>query len=92
MIKIIKEPLKKVHFFQMTCPNCDCIFQADEEDCVFGKDINHDTTVSIKCPWCNKKNVYTRISYTKFTTNVIDYSKYIKLKEVNPFSPIPYTP
>ena len=53
-IKIIKEGKKKKAVYMGKCSNCDCEFEFNKEDAVFGEN-KVSKYLTINCPYCGVK-------------------------------------
>ena len=50
-VKIIKEGKKKIAVFRATCSMCDCEFEFNKEDALFGED-RDGKYIKMRCPDC----------------------------------------
>ena len=83
MKTIIRKPTKAITSFQMICPNCGSIFQADKEDCAIQYNIDKIEIIGTSCPWCGNTYAYSRPYFTTLTREAIDYSKQTKIHYLN---------
>jgi len=68
MIKILKEgkiPKPTKLIYKITCPNCKCKFEFENEDCIIGKGIFG--TMTVKCPCC-----HTEMTQRHFDNRIVE--------------------